>query len=384
MSLAFLFTTWLLMAFAPAPAPVATYAAYPASAGATTTAEPMAWPQMVNAVGGARLRYGATGKGFTAVVIDSGLRLDHVDFEGRIPTAKNFAPNTLGVVNGKNADDETGHGTHVAGIIAANGVHQGIAPEANIIPLKIFTAEGTSELETIDSALRWTLEHRKEYNVTVVNLSWSLCDNARTNPHANAETTRLIEALAARGVAVVAASGNNYYTHGSAEGMGYPAIVPQTISVASVYDANIGADTYNDGASAFSTGADRVAPFSQRLHPSTDLKHRTDILAPGASIASSGIDGPRGSMRLSGTSVSAPVVAGTVLLMQEIYFEKTGHLPTLNQIETWLQQSSVWINDGDDEDDNVVNTGKVFPRLDMAAALDAAAVAANGPVLAMN
>jgi len=65
------------------------------------------------------------------------------------------------------------------------------------------------------------------------------------------------------------------------------------------------------------------------------------------------------------------VTAGVILLMQQYHLRTVGSLATVDQIEEWLRQSAITINDGDDEDDNVNNTGKDFLRIDALNALEA-------------
>jgi hypothetical protein len=60
---------------------------------------------------------------------------------------------------------------------------------------------------------------------------------------------------------VVSASGNSFYTYGSAQGVAYPAADPNSLSVGAVYDDDIGYVSYANGAIAYTTDADRIAPF---------------------------------------------------------------------------------------------------------------------------
>jgi hypothetical protein len=143
------------------------------------------------------------------------------------------------------------------------------------------------------------------------------------------------------------------------------------VSAGAVFDANIGSVGYWDGALANTTGPDRLTPFSQRLHSNVSAIYRTDIFAPGASLTSSGIISDTSSSTMDGTSQATPVVAGVILLMQQYHKQQYGTLPTVDQIENALRASAVIINDGDDEDDNVTNTGLNYPRVDALTALQA-------------
>ncbi len=75
-----------------------------------------------------------------------------------------------------NMVDNYGHGTHVAGIIAGNGVESlgmyiGIAPKVNLINLKVSDDYGMATSSSVVDAMQWVLEHKDEYNIRVVNLS---------------------------------------------------------------------------------------------------------------------------------------------------------------------------------------------------------------------
>jgi len=316
----------------------------------------------------ARLAYGVNGAGLTAAVLDTGVRATHQDFTGRVVAQANFTSDNGS--NAGNAADGDGHGTNVSGIIVANGTHTGMAPGASLAAVKVLGNDGSGTFSGISSGLDWVIANRTTYNITVVNLS--LGDGGNYTTMTSDAFRAKLQTLRSAGVAVCAAAGNDYFGWNSAQGMGYPAIYPETVSVGAVYDANIGAVSYGDGSAAFSTAADRICPFSQRLHPNVSSVNRTDIFAPGAAITSAGITSDTSSSTDHGTSQATPMVAGVILLMQDYYQRATGALPTVDQLEKWLRAGAVTVNDGDDENDNVTNTGLNFLRVDALAALQAA------------
>jgi len=189
-------------------------------------------------------------------------------------------------------------------------------------------------------------------------------------PHESSDTRRLIGGLRDLDVPVLVAAGNDYFTFRQ-QGMSFPAILRETISVSAVYDANEGGFAYASGAEAFSTGANRITPFAQRLHEEVNSATRTDIFAPGAPVTSSGNETDVGESVQQGTSQATPVATGVILLMQEFFFRTTGRMPTVDTLVTCLRKGGVLTNDGDDEDDNVPHTGKNFLRIDALSALDA-------------
>lgn len=318
----------------------------------------------------ARQQYQVSGTGLTAAVLDTGLRATHVDFLGRVAAQKNFTPDNG--ADPENATDGNGHGTNVGGIIVANRDHIGIAPGARIIPLKVLRNSGSGSFASMAQALQWVIDNHNQHQITVVNMSLGDSGNYQDDGFGTDDMGTRIASLRALRIPVVISAGNDFHRHMSREGMGYPGIFRASISVGAVYDADEGPFSYASGATANSTGPGRFTPFSQRLHESTNAATRTDIFAPGAPVTSSGHLSDNGESIQHGTSQAAPVVAGVILLMQEFYQRQTGVLPEVDSLEQWLRQGGVPINDGDDEDDNVTNTGKSFVRLDALGSLEAA------------
>jgi len=331
----------------------------------------------------ARNGFQVDGQGLTAAVLDTGLRVTHVDFAGagRVPTGNNFTTSDGG--NPAVVTDRNGHGTNVAGIIAAHQDHTGIAPGANIIPLKVLRDDGGGNFTSIRDALQWVIDNRTTFNISVVNMSLGDVGNySDDGQFAMDEIRQRAKILRDARVAVVVAAGNEYFrfnpkpnnggsTPSVQEGMGYPGIFRETVSVGAVYDSDAGSFAYQSGAQANSTDEGRITPFSQRLHGSVNRAARTDILAPGAPVTSSGIQNDRGESTDHGTSQAAPVTAGVILLMQQYHLRTRGTLPSVDDLEKWIRRGGRNIRDGDDEDDNVLHTNKTFVRLDAFGALSA-------------
>lgn len=318
----------------------------------------------------ARNVFAVDGSGVTVAVCDTGLNTAHVDFHGRVVAQRNFTEDNGG--DSGDATDGNGHGTNVSGIICADGDHRGVAPGAGVIALKVLGDGGSGDFAAVADALQWVLDHREEHGITVVCMSLSAGDNRSSDglfgQHAIAAR---IGELRARRVPVVVAAGNDYFKHGSEQGMAFPAILRQAVSVGAVYDEFEGPFSYSSGAATTASGPDRITPFSQRLHETVDADCRTDVFAPGAPVTSSGIHGPRGESVQHGTSQAAPVTTGVLALMQELHRRMTGELPEVDALVGWLREGAVKIHDGDDEADNVEHTGQDFLRLDAFAALDA-------------
>ena len=283
----------------------------------------------------ARLSYGYTGAGVGVAVIDSGIT-SHDDL-GASATSKSGQRVTAFVdfVNNRSAKyDDWGHGTHVAGIIAGSGYHTygaraGVAPRANIIALKALDREGKGRISDIIAALDWAVAHRAQYNIRVINMSLGagVYESYHTDPLTLA-AKRAVDA----GIVVVAASGNLGKAHNGQPQYGAvsaPANAPWVLTV---------------GASSTQGTVDRrddkMALYSSRGPTMIDFAAKPDLVAPGTGTVSlaaanslffltkptflvSGLRGLLGGvlaapyLTLSGTSMSTPVVAGTVALMLE-------------------------------------------------------------------
>lgn len=320
----------------------------------------------------ARTRFKVEGAGAVVAVLDTGLRTTHVDFAGRVKAQRNFTVDNGG--NREDATDGQGHGTHVGGIVCAGDIHIGMAPKAEIIPLKVLPNAGPGSFQAIADALEWVIDNRVQHGISAICMSLGDSSNYQTDADFAADRIGAhLAALTDVGVVCCIAAGNDYFTHGSQQGMGYPAILRQSLSVGAVYDADVGGFGYQSGARAVRTGPDRITPFSQRLHEKVGGACATDIFAPGAPITSSGILNDTAESVQHGTSQATPVVAGIVLLLQSYHLRVTGRLPSVADVRAWLLRGGVNIVDGDDEQDNVLHTGLTFRRVDALGALEACA-----------
>ncbi len=323
----------------------------------------------------AREAFKVNGAGLTVAVLDTGLNTGHIDFAGRVLAQVNFTPDNNRDKN--NANDGNGHGTNVGGIIAAGGNHTGIAPGANVIPLKVLANDGGGDFTWIEQALQWVIDNRAAHNITAVCMSLGdagnyTSDNFSVWQSLRNNVRRQIQSLKAARVAVVIAAGNDFFRHNSRQGMSFPAIIRECISVGAVYDSDGGGFNYGSGAKALSSKRGQITPFSQRLHSSANVDTATDIFAPGAPVTASGIGSTTASSTQHGTSQATPVVTGLILLLQEFYLRWQHELPTIEQLTTWLQSGGVSIYDGDNENDNVQHTNLTYTRADALSALDAA------------
>jgi len=221
--------------------------------------------------------------------------------------------------------DDYGHGTHVAGLIAGSGDlssgkrYRGVAPKARIVALKVLDQNGAGTTSDVISAIEFATANKDRLGVDVINLSLG---HPIYEPVATDPLVQAVEAAARAGLIVVVSAGN--YGVSSVSGLpGYagilsPANAPSAITVGSV--RSFETNTRND---------DRVAAYSSRGPTWYDGGAKPDLVAPGHGLVAAGaksgslyINNPAlrvgdDYLRLSGTSMAAGVVSGTVALIIE-------------------------------------------------------------------
>jgi subtilisin family serine protease/GH25 family lysozyme M1 (1,4-beta-N-acetylmuramidase)/fibronectin type 3 domain-containing protein len=236
----------------------------------------------------------------TVAVIDTGIDINHPEFISRVSTRSyNAYTNLVGI---DKISDDIGHGTHVAGIIAANqnndiGV-SGIAPGVSLLIVKANkTGTGSFVLSDLIESIYYAVDNGAD----VINLS--LGRPYDVGP--NVLEQQAIQYAFDRGVTVVAAAGNESDDHA-----GYPAAYPQVIAVSA---ANSNA--------AFDTTYSNFGP-------------EVDICAPGTAVLSTYLNSQYAYM--TGTSMASPVVAGAVALLKSAKPEMTP-----DEISNRLYQAAV-------------------------------------------
>ena len=274
-----------------------------------------------------RREFGYDGTGIGVATIDSGITSSHDDL-----VAANGAQRVVDfvdLVNGSAiAYDDYGHGTHVAGIVAGNGfdsagARSGIAPGARLVVLKALDAAGRGHISDIIAALDYVVAHKDTFNIRVVNLSVAtgVYESYNTDPLTLA-AKRAVEA----GIVVVVAAGNrgrNADGHDAYGGVTAPGNAPWVLTVGA--SSHMGTIKRSD---------DVMAVFSSRGPGAIDYGAKPDLVAPGVGIES--LSDPYSTfyttksayllkgtvstwylpyLSLSGTSMAAPVVSGTVALM---------------------------------------------------------------------
>jgi subtilisin family serine protease len=220
-------------------------------------------------------------------IVDSGVDLTHPDLAGKILPGYDF------VNNDNVAQDDYGHGTHVAGIAAAIGNNStgiaGLDWSAKILPVKVLDSSGFGSAFNVSQGIVYAVDH----GAKIINLSLGFTDNSTL-------VAAAVEYAYQHGVTVVASTGN---TNGAVT---YPAALPHVIAVGAVDN----------------TGT---------RWPSSNYGPEIDVVAPGVNVYSTN---PSGYGIRTGTSMAAAHVSGLAALLE-------GMSPlTPDQIETTIASTS--------------------------------------------
>lgn len=234
----------------------------------------------LRAIGVPGTRY--NGEGIRVAVLDTGIALNHPDWDGRNIVTNSFVP-------GEAIDDLQGHGTHVCGTIIGPvnphaGPRYGVAPGVDLFVGKVLNNAGSGRDQYILAGLEWAVQQQCDI------ISMSL--GAPPAPTGFSPTyERIARRLLRRGILMIAAAGNESHRPQRVAAVGSPANCPSIMSVAAL-DSNL-------SVSFFSNGGTNAAAI--------------DIAAPGSGIVSAAPP-PRMYRQLDGTSMATPHISASAAL----------------------------------------------------------------------
>lgn len=235
--------------------------------------------------------YEKTGSTVDAYIFDTGIKLDHVEFTGRLLTGYNS------VTLGASPNDGNGHGTHVAGTVG--GTTYGVAKQIKLIPVKVLGDNGSGSNSGVIAGVDWAVGHHVDGKPAVGNMS--------LGGGASQASDDAVRRAINDGIVMCVAAGNS-----NADAINSsPARTPEAITV--------GSTTSTDARSSFSNYGSVV-----------------DIFAPGSAITSAWFTSSTAINTISGTSMACPHVAGVAAL----YLENNLGTTTA-QIETALKSNAV-------------------------------------------
>ncbi|MEK6906626.1 MAG: S8 family serine peptidase [Nanoarchaeota archaeon] len=305
------------------------------------------WPVQVYGVN-------ITGISESVCVIDTGVNSTHSSLQGKVIAEHCYCSLTEGInadccegnlAESSNASDNNGHGTHVAGIIAAAGGIKGIGVNVSIVAVKVLNSSGDGLSSDIQAAIDWCISNASLYNISVISMSLG---GGLYNSYCNSDSLApSINSAVGNNISVVVATGNR----GNTTHIASPACIQNATSVSS------------------STKSDAISSFSDR-------NNITNLLAPGGDATlTGGINSTRWNsascisscfcagdyMVCSGTSMAAPHVSGAFALVRQFFRLQNGRVPTPYEIEAILNNTGKRITDS--------ATGLNFSRVDILSAI---------------
>ncbi|HDR3650537.1 S8 family peptidase [Bacillus sp. SM-B1] len=239
------------------------------------------------------------GKGIVIAIIDTGCEINHPDLKENIISGYNFTEDDNS--NPNIYKDYRGHGTHVAGIIAASDNGKGIvgvAPESKLLILKVIDKNGVGSyknlIKAIEFSMNWKGPNKEKVSIINISLGGSL-------PDKKLYTT--IKKAKKKGIVIIAASGNEGDGNENTNEISFPGFYKEVIQVGSI------------------TKDKKPSKFSN-----TNIN--LDFVAPGENIISTHLN--NNYVQLSGTSMAAPYVTGAIaLIIKMIGKQETEILPYL-------------------------------------------------------
>jgi major intracellular serine protease len=221
------------------------------------------------------------GRGITVAVLDTGCERSHPDLQERIIGGRNFTDDDGG--DPASFHDYNGHGTHVAGIIAAQQDNKGVvgvAPETNLLIVKVLNKKGAGQYDWIINGIQYAIEQQ----VDIISMSLG-------GPIDVPELHDAIRKAVAHNILVVCAAGNEGDGNDSTDEFAYPGAYNEVISVGAI-------------------------DLERRPSKFSNSHNEIDVVAPGEEILSTYLNGKYA--KLSGTSMAAPHVSGALALIKNV------------------------------------------------------------------
>jgi len=260
-------------------------------------------PPGVSLIAARRMWNTTRGEGTVVAIIDTGVDYQHPDLAPNIIGGRSF------IATEKDYMDYNGHGTHVAGTIAANGKILGVAPLAKILVVKVLNKNGQGTYSDISHGISWARQWvgKNGERVNVINMSLG-------GPLPNKTMHREIIRAVQEGITVVCAAGNFGDGKEATPEISYPAYYPECLAV--------GAVELNTRVASFSNSNDQI-----------------DVVAPGVKTYSTYLENKY--VELSGTSMATPHITGAVALIYSRYYLRFKKHPTPEYIKDYLHYQAI-------------------------------------------
>jgi len=272
---------------------------------------------------------GLMGTGVRIAVVDTGIDSNHPDLAGRVIAAKNFSTD-------RDTIDHFGHGTHVASIAAGTGAasdgkYEGVAPGALLINAKALNSGGGGTIGGIMQAMEWAADQ----GAKVINMSLG----AGQSDGKDALSLEVDAISQQKGVLFAIAAGNA----GTSQKVSTPAAADMSLAVGAIDKSST------------------LAWFSSRGPRYRDMALKPDVVAPGVDIMAARANPGSGDPYIShsGTSMAAPMAAGSAALVWQLHPDWTGQ-----QVKDALMSSATPIGEtcqvsAFDQGDGVVSLANI-------------------------
>ena len=262
---------------------------------------------VVHEVDLAQQQTGYDGSGVSVAVIDTGIDSLHVGLDDHDDDNSTHDPKVIAFYDPVNNPDKTngteiqayddqGHGTHCAGTVAGTGAptyeHPGMAPQANLVGVKVLDSGGSGSFSVVMAGMEWTVENRYKFNIRAASMSlggpgpieWTSSEEDSVNRYAN----EMVRA----GISMLIAAGNS-----AAPGtIGTPGGAEDVITVGALNKNTAIAEYSSEG-------------------PTEEGRVKPNVAFVGSDVMSAQHNSGDGYVAFSGTSMATPGVAGTVALM---------------------------------------------------------------------
>ena len=233
-------------------------------------------------------------------IVDTGIDYTHPDLGGCLGTSCRVIGGYDFVNNDADPMDGMGHGTHVAGIVGASGTSTGVAPDVSFLAYKVLSSSGSGSFSNVIAGIERATDPDGDPNTDdsadIINMSLGGLGSP------DDAVSQAVDAAVALGVTVVISAGNSGSSY---QTIGSPGVARKAITVGATDNSDV------------------IAGFSSRGPVPGGWAIKPDVVAPGVSVLSTvptegSLGDPSGYRRLSGTSMSAPHVAGAAALLKQL------------------------------------------------------------------
>ncbi|MFQ5856872.1 MAG: S8 family serine peptidase [Anaerolineae bacterium] len=242
-----------------------------------------------------------TGTGIRVAIVDTGIDYTHPDLGGCIGPGCKVIDGYDFINDDADPFDDNGHGTHVAGTVAANGTLKGVAPDAQLLGVKVLSAQGAGLASGIVAGIEWATDPdgdpATDDGAHVINMSLGGAGDPGD------PSSQAVDAASALGIVVAVAAGNAGPGHHT---LGSPGVAHSAVTVCAT------------------DKSDAIARFSSRGPVMNSFALKPDLCAPGVEITSTvPLTGPTSDpsryKAIGGTSMASPHVAGVAALLRQLH-----------------------------------------------------------------